>query len=146
MELVMAFACDDARINADGKLDVFGIFNELGAPAFPAAHGRMTVVLVVEWSPDETGEQPLRLDLMDDADELILTIQGHAAVDATDNGLPAQTRMVLPLERVVFPRAGRYRFRLRAGSEVRDALALRVAPIGEVQRIPANGSGYDAAL
>jgi len=34
---------------------------------------------------------------------------------------------VLPLERVVFPHPGRYRFRLQAGNQVREALPLFVA-------------------
>src|SRR5687767_13323643 len=43
MNLILALACDEAHIRDDGKLDVTGIFNELGAPGFPAAHDHMTV-------------------------------------------------------------------------------------------------------
>ncbi|MEX2281362.1 MAG: hypothetical protein WEE89_02615 [Gemmatimonadota bacterium] len=128
MNLILALACDEARIRDDGKLDVSGIFNELGAPDFPAAQDRMTVVFVIEWGPAEAGAQPLRADLVDEDDQMILTIQGQTEVDSrTPEQPPPQTRVVLPLEKVVFPHPGRYHFRLRAGPGTVEALPLFVA-------------------
>ena len=128
MNLILALACDEATIREDGKLDVQGVFNELGAPGFPAAQDRMTVVFVIEWTAEEQGPQPLRADLLDQDDQMILTIQGQTEVEfRTPDQPPAQTRLVLPLEKVVFPHAGAYRFRLRAGPSVTEALPLFVA-------------------
>ena len=128
MELILALVCDEASIRADGKLDVNGIFNELGAPGFPAEQDRLTVVFVIEWATGEEGSQPLRADLIDDQDQMVLTIQGQTEVlsRAADQP-PAQTRVVMPLEHVVFPHPGRYRFRLRAGGQTALALPLFVA-------------------
>lgn len=127
MELILAVACDDARVRPDGKLDIEGVFNELYAPGFPAMQDRMTVVFVVEWDRSESGRIPLRADLMDESDRQVLTIQGHTDVETrTDGRAPAQTRLILPLEQVVFPQAGRYRFNLRLGQEDRRALSLFV--------------------
>jgi hypothetical protein len=128
MELILALACDEARVRDDGKLDVSGIFNELGAPGFPAAQDNMTLVFVIEWGDGETGSQPLRADLLDENDQKILTIQGDTEVDVrTPDQPPPQTRVVLPLEKVVFPHPGKYRFRIQAGTEVREACPLFVA-------------------
>lgn len=128
MELILALACDEAVIRADGKLDVTGIFNELGAPGFPAAQENLTVVFLIEWAAGEEGSQPLRADLIDEDDQMILTIQGQTEVVAREpDQPPPQTRVVLPLERVVFPHPGRYRFRLKAGSRTAVALPLFVA-------------------
>jgi hypothetical protein len=128
MNLILALACDDARIRDDGKLDVTGVFNELGAPGFPAAQDHMTVVFVIEWNAAEHGPQPLRADLLDHDDQMILTIQGQTEVEPRNpDQPPAQTRVVLPLEKVVFPHAGAYRFRLRAGASTVEALPLFVA-------------------
>jgi hypothetical protein len=128
MNLILALACDEARVRDDGKLDVVGVFNELGAPAFPAAQERMTVVFIIEWATAEQGAQPLRADLIDQDNQLILTIQGQTDVDSRGpDQPPAQTRVVLPLENVVFPHAGAYRFRLRAGAHTVEALPLFVA-------------------
>jgi hypothetical protein len=128
MDLILALACDTAEIRPDGKLDVTGIFNELGAPGFPAEQPQLTVVFVIEWTADEEGSQPLRADLIDDQDKMILTIQGQTDVLHREaDQPPPQTRVVLPLEHVVFPHPGRYRFRLRAGNQTAVALPLFVA-------------------
>lgn len=127
MELILALACDDARVRPDGKLDVIGVFNELSAPGFPASQERMTVVFVVEWASEDAGRRPLRADLLDQAGAHVLTIEGHTEVDDREAGrAPAQTRLIMPLENVIFPHAGRYHFELRSGEEVRPAFSLFV--------------------
>lgn len=128
MELILALACDGATIREDGKLDVTGILNELSAPGFPAARDNLTVVFVIEWAAGEEGQQPLRADLIDEQDQMILTIQGQTEVVSRElDQPPPQTRVVLPLDRVVFPHPGRYRFRLRAGSHTAVALPIFLA-------------------
>ena len=127
MHLTLALACDDARLRPDGKLDVEGVFNELNAPGFPAAQDRMTVVFVMEWERDVQGSVPFRADLVDDAGQKMLTIQGHTEVHAAAaGGAPATTRLVMPLERVVFPHPGRYRFVLTARGKRAEGIPLHL--------------------
>lgn len=125
MKLVLSLACEHADVRPDGKVDVTGIFNELSAPGFPASQDQMTVVFVVEWADGESGKQQLRAELMDETGQTVLTIKGHTLVEprAAGAGL-AHTRLIMPLEDVVFPQAGRYRFRLTAGGETSDAFSL----------------------
>ena len=88
---------------------------------------RMTVVFVVEWEPDESGELPLRADMIDEGGRKLLTIQGHTQVDARGaDRSPPQTRLIMPLEKVVFPKPGRYRFELVAGGDMADACSFFV--------------------
>lgn len=113
-------------------MDLVGVFSELSAPGFPAMQDRMTAVFVVEWEPGEAGRLPLRADLIDDKDRKVLTIQGHTDVDEREPGRPpAQTRLVMPLERVIFREPGRYRFQLVAGGDAVDACAFFVGQVPE---------------
>jgi hypothetical protein len=130
MILRLAAVCESARERPDGRLDLTGIFNDLSAPGFPAMQERMTVVFVVEWEPDESGELPLRADMIDEGGRKLLTIQGHTDVEprSTDRA-PPQTRLIMPLEKVVFPKAGRYRFELLAGGDVADACSFFVGEV-----------------
>jgi hypothetical protein len=131
MILRLAALCEDARERPDGRIDLIGVFNELSAPGFPAMQDRMTIVFIVEWAPDETGELPMRADMIDESGRKLLTIQGHTQVDARGaQRAPPQTRLILPLEKVVFPKPGRYRFELVAGSDVVDACAVFVGRAG----------------
>ncbi|HEX7051557.1 MAG TPA: hypothetical protein VF188_15225 [Longimicrobiales bacterium] len=127
MELILACACDDARVRDDGKIDIRGIFNELYAPGFPAMQDRMTVVLMVEWGREQSGRIPLRADLVDDAGRAVFTIEGHTDVELRgDARAPAQTRLILPVEEVVFPHAGQYHFEFSADGATSRAFSLFV--------------------
>lgn len=133
MDLILSLACEHARARPDGRLDVRGAFNELQAPGFPAAQDRMTVVFVMQWAADERGRQPFTADLVDDDDRKVLTIEGHTDVEPrppVEGRAPPQTRLVMDLERVVFPHPGRYRFLLKVGDAVREAFALHVSQGG----------------
>jgi hypothetical protein len=128
MDLTLSVVCDDARERSDGKIDFVGVFDELRAPGFPAVQDRMTVVLTLAWEAEEAGRQPIRADLMDPDDEMVLTIQGHTDVPRPRPDDPRRpiTRIIMPLENVVFPRPGLYHFRLTAAGGVRRACSLHV--------------------
>ena len=64
MDAVFLF-CTDAGAGADGKLSIYGIFNELHAPDFPALQDRIVLVGIVEWPRDLQGRIPFAVDLTD---------------------------------------------------------------------------------
>lgn len=115
MELALGLVCDEARVDPEGKLDVQGAFHDLYAPGFPARQDRMVLVLALEWDRDDHGRYQFTVDLVDPEGRPSLTVRGQSDVDAREEDRPpARTRLVMPLEDVVFPVPGRYRFRLRA--------------------------------
>ena len=118
MRLLLALVCDDARLSDDGKLDVHGVFNDLYAQAFPAKQDRMVLVLVVEWDRDDEGRYRFRVDLEDDEGKPTISVEGYSDVDRRPpDRPPPRTRLVMPLEDVVFPRAGAYTFQVRMKGE-----------------------------
>lgn len=114
MELLLGLVCDDAQTTAEGKLDVQGIFNDLYAPGFPAKQDRMVLVIAMEWDREDQGRFQFRVDLTGPEGRPSLTVDGHTEVDRRPpDRPPARTRLVMPLEDVVFPRPGTYRFEVR---------------------------------
>ncbi len=114
MELILGLVCDDAFVTDDGKLDVHGIFNDLYAPGFPARQDRMVLVMAVEWDREDQGRFQFRVDLEGPDGRPSLTVDGQTEVDPRpEDRPPPRTRLVLPLEDVVFPVPGRYRFAVR---------------------------------
>jgi hypothetical protein len=114
VELTMALVCDRARATEDGKLDVHGVFNDLFATGFPAKQQRMMLVMGIEWDRTDDGRYKFRVDLEDPTGRPTLTLEGHTDVDKrTPDRPPARTRLIMPLEEVVFPVPGTYRFVLR---------------------------------
>lgn len=113
MQLLLAVVCDDAKPNAQGKLDVHGVFNDLYAPGFPAQQDHMTLVLVVEWDREDEGRYRFRVDLHDPDGKAILAVDGHTDVDRRPaDRPPPRTRLVTPLDKVIFPQPGPYEFRV----------------------------------
>ena len=141
MDLILSLACEDAHTRPDGRLDVVGVFDELSAPGFPAAQDRMTVVFVMQWSPAQQGRQEFRADLVDAEGTPVLTIEGHTDVTVGEGGRPPRTRLIMPLERVIFPHPGEYTFRLQAGGRTTPALALFVAEEPETGPRTPSGTG-----
>jgi hypothetical protein len=140
MDLTLALICDDARERPDGRLDIVGAYNELAAPGFPALQSRMTVVFVMEWTEEETGPQAFRADLVEESGTRVLTIEGETHVAPRSAGrAPRRTRLILPLEQVVFPQAGRYRFEVLAGGDLYPACSIFVT---EAEASPPNGSQH----
>jgi hypothetical protein len=113
VRILYALVCEDATSRQDGRLDAEGVFHQLYAPGFPAQQDRMVLAVALEWDAGESGRHEFRIDLTDPSRSPCLTVSGHTDVTPTAPGeAPAQTRLVLPLEGVVFPAAGSYLFEL----------------------------------
>lgn len=114
MHVQLALVCDEARMRPDGKMDIEGVFNDLAAPGFPATQDRMVLVTTIEWDRGDSGRNKFRVDLVAPDGRPSLTVDGHTDVAARPpDRPPPRTRLILPLENVVFPRAGRYSFEIR---------------------------------
>ncbi len=114
MHVQLAMVCDDARMRRDGKMDVEGVFNDLTAPGFPARQDRMVLVTTIEWDREDEGRHNFRVELVGPEGRPSITIEGHTDVDRRPaDRPPPRTRLILPLENVVFPRPGRYAFEIR---------------------------------
>lgn len=98
----------------DGKMDVEGVFNDLVAPGFPAKQERMVLVATIEWDRGDEGRNKFKVELTGPDGRPSLTIDGHTDVDPRPaDRPPPRTRLILPLEDVVFPQPGRYAFDLK---------------------------------
>ncbi len=114
MHVQLALLCEDAHMRPDGKMDVVGVFNDLAAPGFPARQERMVLVTTIEWQLGDEGRNAFRVDLIAPDGRPSLTVDGHTDVQPHEPGLPPpRTRLILPLEGIVFPEPGRYSFEIR---------------------------------
>lgn len=119
MRTLYALICDDAAALPDGRVDVHGIRHELHAPGFPARQDRVVLAVTLEWDAGERGEIEFRIDLLDPSGSPVLTVSGGTEVGAPGAGeAPPRTRIILPIERIIFPVAGTYTFQLHVGEAV----------------------------
>ena len=114
MHLRFSAVCDDARATPDGKVDVHGVYHDLSAPGFPARQERLVLVLVIEWTRGDHGRYRFKADLEDDDGNVSLTVEGETTVHVPEPGQPpARSQLIMPLDDVVFPKAGQYTFRVK---------------------------------
>jgi hypothetical protein len=116
MRVLYAVIAEDAHLRHDGRMDVHGIFHELYAAGFPARQDRLTLVTTLEWEAAERGAIAFSVQLLDPDGSPALTINAETEVeDRYAVHRPARTQMAIPVENIVFPRAGTYVFVLTVG-------------------------------
>ncbi len=114
MHVQLSVVCEDAEVRPDGRVDVRGVFHDLAAPGFPAKQARMVLVTVIEWGRTDEGRNKFRVDLTTPDGRRALTVDGHTEVARVPQDRPPpRTRLILPLEEVIFPVPGPYRFEIR---------------------------------
>ena len=113
MKLLLGLVCDRAQQGTDGRLFIEGQYHDLYAPGFPAKHN-LTLVTVLEWSRNDHGRYNFTVELLDPDGQPSLRGSGFTEVVTADaDGPQARTYYIEPLEDVVFPKAGEYRFRIQ---------------------------------
>lgn len=118
MKILYALLCEHAQERGDGRLDAHGVFHQLYAPAFPAQQDKMTLAVAVEWEPQERGRIEFSIELVDPSRSPALSITGHTDVaEQQPFQGPPQTRLVMPLDGVIFPAEGTYLFEWIAGAD-----------------------------
>jgi len=127
MIVLYAVVCEHAATREDGRLDIHGVFHQLYAPGFPAQQGRLVLALGLEWGSDERGRQEFRIDLLDPAESPVISISGHTDVADREGALgPPQTRLILPMDDVIFPAEGSYGFTLRLDGQTHSLTPLHL--------------------
>jgi hypothetical protein len=136
MHLRFSAICEDARPTPDGKLDIHGVYHDLAAPGFPARQDLLVLVLVIEWNREDHGRYLFKADLEDEDGQVSVTVEGETEVHRPDPAYPpARSQLIMPLENIVFPRAGFYRFSIKVKGQTLEgpALFLMEAPEDAVQ-------------
>lgn len=127
MHLRFSAICDDARPTPDGKLDVHGIYHDLAAPGFPARQDLLVLVLVLEWDREDHGRYLFKADLEGEDGKVSVTVEGETEVHrpAPDRP-PARSQLIMPLEKIVFPRAGLYQFKIKVKGQTLDGPSVQL--------------------
>jgi hypothetical protein len=125
MQLRFSCICEDARPTPEGKVDVHGVYHDLAAPGFPARQDLLVLVLVLEWDREDHGRYLFKADLEGDDGKITVTVEGETEVHRPRPDFPpSRSQLIMPLEDIVFPRAGQYQFRVRVKGQTLDGPSL----------------------
>jgi len=124
MKLLLGLVCDRARQGPDGRMFIEGQYHDLYASGFPAKHD-LTLVTVLEWARTDHGRYNFIVELLDPKGNPSLRGSGFTEVVESDpNGPQARTYYIEPLQNVVFPLPGAYRFRIQVKGRWYDGPTL----------------------
>jgi hypothetical protein len=135
MDVTLALLADAANVSADGKLNILGIFNALGAHNFPVVHPQMALVLRFEASRAEEGKgRQIELQLVDSDGQKMLKVGAQLVVPSGGPpGAPIRLNHILMLNNVQFPKPGDYMFSILVGDDEKASVELRIV---EVRQAP----------
>lgn len=126
MDVDLAILADAATVDAAGKLNILGVFDRISTGGFPAQHPRIALVLRFGASMKEAGNHRVEIVLRDPDGEEVVRLNGEIKVGV---GPPAEggrirVPQVINMERLVFPRAGRYSFDVSVDGEHQVSVPL----------------------
>jgi len=127
MNLDLALLADYANISQDGKLNVMGIFNIVHAPAFPAQHPQMRLVLKFSASAAEKGRtRRVDVKLVDADGQQTLNVTGQLRVPEDAQRSSLEMISIVNLVGVRFEKEGTYEFRILVDDDDKGFAKLEV--------------------
>lgn len=132
---VMMFVADAANATANGKLNVLGIFGQIGATTFPCRHTSMVLVIKITLDIGEPiNKRPFAIQLLDEDGKLhLVDIAGEIEFKRTKEGLPPEVNMMINLDNLEFPEPGTYAFKLLMNDVIQQTVPIQVIQL-QVQR------------
>jgi uncharacterized protein DUF6941 len=130
MDITLALIADAANVSADGKLNIMGVFNALGATTFPVVHPQIAMVLRFEANRAEEGKtRKIEIALSDIDGAKLFAIGADLVVPAAPPGTPIRLNHILMLNNLQFPKAGDYVFNVLIGDDHKAAIDLRLIEV-----------------
>ena len=134
MDVSLALLADAANVSGDGKLNILGVFNALGAATFPVVHPQMALVLRFEATRAESGKsRQVELQLADNDGSKLFQISAQLVVPPGQPGTPIRLNHILMLNNIQFPKAGDYVFNVLVGDDQKAAIDLRLVEVRQPQ-------------
>lgn len=125
MDAVFAVVADGANQTRDGKLNIFGIFDRVAAPAFPAQHSSMALVVKIRATPAERGETlRLTIRLLDEDGKKLVELNGQSVVPDEPNILTPSATAILDVRGLPIPHPGTYAFCILVNGEEKARAAF----------------------
>lgn len=112
----MAVLADEANVSQEGKLNLMGIFDRIGAAEFPVVHPRLVFAFRVEAEFADSGRAyPVAVSMEDADGQTLFDAEGQIVAPHVLPGEFATANQLFQMVGVQFPSPGLYRFVVRLG-------------------------------
>lgn len=119
MKVPVAFLADEANISQDGKLNVLGIFDRIGASSFPTVHPKMVFAFRVRAGFEDVGQEyAVHVRLVDEDGGSLFEANGEIVAPVVEPGEFSVANQIFTLVGVQFGQPGTYKFLVGLGDDI----------------------------
>ena len=131
MKIVMMIVADYAAVEPlTNKLNILGVFRNIGAQSFPVRHRRMYLVVKIAGAVGGVAQNRLSVSISDGSGGEITRIESSFVLSASSTGIPPEHNSLFELNGIVFKHPGDYVFK----ATVNDGEAEEVTTVQVLQR------------
>ena len=135
MDVPLAVLADASNISIEGKLNIFGIFNNISAANFPALHPHMQLVVAFETDIAEANKlKDVEIQLKDSDGKDLLMIRGQFTVPIGKPGKKVRINHSFPLSGIVFPKPDGYEFKILVNGETKATVPFTVSSLTPTEK------------
>lgn len=139
MKITLAVLADYANISRDGKLNIMGVFDRIGALSVPVRHPEMRLVLRMEVEPVELGRSHrVEIRCMDEDGEDLVRLEADVTISKeTATFRETATNHILDIRQLTFKKFGGYTFSIFANNDLKKQIRFDLVQIDSQQpRLP----------
>ena len=131
IKIPFAVIADSANVSREGKLNILGIFQNIGANTVPATHPQISLVLTFQAERgDANSEHPIKIQLVSEDGEVILNIEANLKFNMPPFGEHSVlVHQIFQFANITFTRFGTYDFNIFVNNEVRKTVSLSVIEV-----------------
>lgn len=107
MEVALIALADSANVSAEGKLNLFGVFDTIRASNFPVLHSSMVVAVRLRMeSEDQLKTHKVKISMIDEDSREIFTVTAQVKVSKIRPGQFIHANQIIQLHNTPFEKAG----------------------------------------
>ena len=127
---VETFLLCDAANDSQGKLNILGAFNTIGAGQVPIVKPSAALACRLRFELDEVGEHHFEVNVIDmDGRNIIKPIEGNLKVAIASNQLFSVVNIILNIQNLKLEQFGHYRIELRCMDKVVCSLPFSLTKV-----------------
>ena len=131
IKIPFAVIADSANVSREGKLNILGIFQNIGANTVPATHPQISLILTFQGERgDANSEHPIKIQMVSADGEVMMNIEASLRFNMPPSGEHSVlAHQIFQFANITFPRFGTYDLNIFVNNEVRKTVSLNVTEV-----------------
>ena len=131
IRIPLAVIADSANVSQEGKLNILGIFQCIGAKTAPATIAQIALVMTFEGERgDAISEHPIKIQLVDAEGQVMINVESRLRFNMPPSGQHnVSAHQIFQFANITFPGFGTYDLNIFVNNEVRKSVSLSVIAV-----------------